>query len=117
MKHASTIQYQPDNMTKKSPRGFCEDIYICYIQDKSTEPIDQALDSLSTLQQSIHKIQTEVLQIMGVDENWETVAATSRVIQGITSWVEEILCQVLMDESTVPDLYREQKFMYQVMTA
>lgn len=102
-----------DKLTNGDVVRFIDLICTTFIADRSKDSIDKHEISLSRLQNTIYKCHNEILQAAGVGLELSEVERIKGKICTTISWLEEILCSVIVGWSEVQELHSTKKFMYQ----
>ncbi|KAF9458777.1 hypothetical protein BDZ94DRAFT_1225739 [Collybia nuda] len=68
---AGLVELKFMELIGKSPFDYVDSIYRCYLVSPNTNVFHDATNSISEVQSSIRRHQDKILQLTGVDENWE----------------------------------------------
>ena len=69
--------------------------------------------SVSRHQKSIQRYEDEILQLGGVDSNWEEAHRLSDQVCKVMHWIEEVLCLAMVDPKELVALYAAKQLAYQ----
>ncbi|KAG6849214.1 hypothetical protein H0H93_010408 [Arthromyces matolae] len=96
------------------PKQYVEALYDNYINDRTTQPIDDALASLNEFRESIDRCFKAILQLSGVGEKLGKVETKLNEVSGVIRAVEEILCYAMGEShETLIDSHARRALLFQ----
>lgn len=98
---------------KPSACLYLETVARKFSSSHKKDDIYKEIVDLSKLRTAVRQYEDEILQEAGVGSELEKAQVLSKEITEVIAWLEELLCQAMVDARLFDHMYRHREFMYQ----
>ncbi|KJA17057.1 hypothetical protein HYPSUDRAFT_206513 [Hypholoma sublateritium FD-334 SS-4] len=113
VEYSERLNRQLIKITNGSAAEFVDELCRQFMYNLNSEPLDTLTKKLDNILTSMNKCHDEVLQLVGVGSQLDSISKTIQSLRQLISWVDEIACVILVDQRDVFKMYAEKHFMFQ----
>jgi hypothetical protein len=106
----SRLQKITGNNATKYLHCVVEEFLECCDKDVVYEKIV----TIGKLQKSMYRYENEVLTLAGTGADYDKVRGITQLVCKVIRWLEEVLCQAMVDETEVGKTFEERGFSFQM---
>jgi len=92
--------------------------YLHCVVEKFLEHCDknviyERVVTIGKLQKSMYRYENEVLTLAGMGPDYDKVREITQLVCKVIHWLEEVLCQAMVDPTDVKKMFKECRFTFQ----
>lgn len=104
-----------DSLTGGTPRDFVERLAQKLLSDKDEEPLRGSINQIMTSLQQIQCAENETLKLHGLNTLYHEIVSIRKLVQELNTWLEDILCLLLLNFAELHCAYLNSQLAYQQM--
>jgi hypothetical protein len=85
-----------------------------FLERCDKDVVYEKIVTIGKLQKLMYRYENEVLTLAGTGVDYDKIRGITQLVCKVIRWLEEVLCQAMVDETEVGKTFEERRFSFQM---